>query len=68
MKKNWEVMSVLLVRYDEWRATLSPQMFRSAQTGIIDIAEAKVFSNNFKTSRIASPNYRTELQSCKHKN
>jgi hypothetical protein len=26
MKKNWEVMSVLLVRYDEWRAALSPDV------------------------------------------
>jgi hypothetical protein len=47
---------------------LSPHMFKFAQTGIIDIAGAKVSSNNFKTSHIASPNYRTDLQSCKHKN
>jgi hypothetical protein len=47
---------------------LSSQMFKSAQTGIIDIAEAKVSSNNFKTSHIASPNYRIELQNCEHKN
>jgi hypothetical protein len=46
----------------------SPQMFKSAQTGTINIAGAKVSSNNFKTSHIASWNYRTELQSCKHKN
>jgi len=47
---------------------LSPQMFKSAQTGIINIAGAKVSSNNFKTSYIASPNYRNEIQICKHKN
>jgi hypothetical protein len=58
MKKNWEVMSVLLVRYEE---QLSPHTFKPAQTGIIDIAGAKVSSNNFKTSQTASLNYGNEL-------